>query len=158
MRVLDRAGNGADGADTGAGGAALALVGDDLIMKQGFADAGRAFLIHDMRDVLVPEEFEGGEYGIRSGLAQSAKGIRLDIMAQLLQLVDILQRAVALGDLVEASRADAWCPPGRGVNLQQDSSTVNSRKNLAISTMQVSSSMTIRPPEPIMQPMAIRLS
>ena len=59
MRLLDGAGDGTHRADPGAGGAALALVGDDLIMKQGFADAGRAFLVHDMRDVLVPEEFEG---------------------------------------------------------------------------------------------------
>ena len=49
-------------------------------------------------------------------------------------------------------------PIRQGVHLPQDSSTVNSRKNLAMSTMQVSSSMTIRPPEPIMEPMAIRLS
>ena len=49
-------------------------------------------------------------------------------------------------------------PTRQGVHLPQLSSTVNSRKNLAMSTMQVSSSMTIRPPEPIMVPMAIRLS
>ena len=44
------------------------------------------------------------------------------------------------------------------VHLPQDSSTVNSRKNLAISTIQLSSSITIRPPEPIMEPSAIKLS
>ena len=92
----------------------FALVGDDLIMKQGFADAGRAFLVHDMRDVLVPEEFEGGEHRIRGGLAQAAKGIRLDIMAQLLQLVDILQRAVALGDFVELLEQTLGAHPAGG--------------------------------------------
>ena len=49
-------------------------------------------------------------------------------------------------------------PIRQGVHLPQDSSTVKSRKNRAMSTMQLSSSMTIRPPEPIMEPMAIRLS
>ena len=36
--------------------------------------------------------------------------------------------------------------------------SVNSRKNLAISTIQSSSSMTMSPPEPIMEPMESRLS
>ena len=49
-------------------------------------------------------------------------------------------------------------PTRQGVHLPQLSSTVNSRKNLAMSTMQVSSSMTMRPPEPIMLPISIRLS
>ena len=40
--------------------------------------------------------------------------------------------------------------------MPQDSSTQNSRKNLAMSTIQLSSSMTMRPPEPIMEPMAVR--
>ena len=46
----------------------------------------------------------------------------------------------------------------QGVHLPQDSSTVNSRKNLAISTIQLSSSITIRPPDPIMEPISSRLS
>ena len=49
-------------------------------------------------------------------------------------------------------------PTRQGVHFPQLSSTVNSRKNFAMSTMQVSSSITIRPPEPIMVPMAARLS
>ena len=49
-------------------------------------------------------------------------------------------------------------PIRQGAHLPQDSSTVNSRKNLAMSTMQVSSSMTIMPPEPIIEPAAIRFS
>ncbi len=51
-----------------------------------------------------------------------------------------------------------FVPTRQGVHLPQLSSTVNSRKNLAMSTIQVVSSMTISPPEPIMEPMAIRLS
>ena len=51
-----------------------------------------------------------------------------------------------------------FVPIRHGVHLPQDSSTVNSKKNLAMSTIQSSSSITIRPPEPIMEPMATRLS
>jgi len=39
-----------------------------------------------------------------------------------------------------------------GGHLPQDSSTVNSRKNFAMSTIHVSSSMIISPPEPIIEP------
>ncbi len=49
-------------------------------------------------------------------------------------------------------------PTRQGMHLPQDSSTLKSRKKRAISTMQLSSSMTIMPPEPIIEPMAIRLS
>ena len=47
-------------------------------------------------------------------------------------------------------------PTRQGVHLPQDSSWVNSMKKRAISTMQVSSSMTIMPPEPIIEPAWIR--
>ena len=45
-----------------------------------------------------------------------------------------------------------------GAHLPHDSSTVNSRKNFAMETMQSSSSSTIIAPEPIIEPAAIRLS
>ena len=45
-----------------------------------------------------------------------------------------------------------FVPTRQGVHFPQLSSWVNSIKNRAISTMQVSSSMTIMPPEPIMEP------
>jgi hypothetical protein len=47
-------------------------------------------------------------------------------------------------------------PTRQGVHLPQDSSWTNSRKNRATSTMQVSSSMTINPPEPMMAPSSER--
>ena len=51
------------------------------------------------------------------------------------------------------------CVPTRqGTHLPQLSSAVNLRKNLAKSTMQVVSSTTTMPPEPIMEPAATRLS
>ena len=43
-------------------------------------------------------------------------------------------------------------PTRQGTHLPQDSSWTNSRKNRATSTMQLSSSMTIRPPEPMIAP------
>jgi hypothetical protein len=56
-------------------------------------------------------------------------------VAELFHLVEVFERAVAFDDLVEhfqqAARADA-----ARVHLPQLSSTVNSRKNRAMSTMQ----------------------
>jgi len=51
-----------------------------------------------------------------------------------------------------------FVPSRQGVHLPQDSDCVKFRKNLATSTMQVSSSITISPPEPIIEPIEIRLS
>src|SRR5665648_711940 len=47
-------------------------------------------------------------------------------------------------------------PTRQAVQRPHDSSIVNSRKNLAILTMQSSSSKTMSPPEPIMEPMAVK--
>ncbi len=47
-------------------------------------------------------------------------------------------------------------PIRQGVHLPHDSSCTNSRKNRDMSTMQVSSSMTMRPPEPMMAPSSVR--
>src|ERR1035437_3199683 len=44
-------------------------------------------------------------------------------------------------------------PARQGMHLPQDSSMQNSMKKRATSTMHEDSSMTIRPPEPMMEPM-----
>ena len=44
------------------------------------------------------------------------------------------------------------CPTRQGTHLPQDSEWVNSTKNRATSTMQLSSSITTMPPEPMMEP------
>ena len=49
-------------------------------------------------------------------------------------------------------------PMRQGGHLPQDSSCTKSRKKRAMSTMQVSSSMTMRPPEPMMAPSSCRAS
>ena len=48
-----------------------------------------------------------------------------------------------------------FVPSRHGVHLPQDSDCVKLRKNFATSTMQVSSSMTTSPPEPIIAPAAM---
>ena len=101
MGHLDGAFDGANGAGTGAEGAAFALIGEDGDLHQVFADAGGALLVHDVGDVFIPEVPEGGEDGIGSGLAQAAEGVGLDVVAKLLHLVQIFQRRLAPGDLVE---------------------------------------------------------
>src|SRR5699024_9782711 len=45
-----------------------------------------------------------------------------------------------------------FVPSLQGTHLPQDSSTVKSKKNLAISTIQLSSSITTIPPEPMIDP------
>ena len=49
-------------------------------------------------------------------------------------------------------------PSRQGTHLPHDSSVRNSMKYLATSTMQVSSSMTIMPPEPIIEPALVSSS
>ena len=58
---------------------------------------------------------------------------------------------------VKTSRS-ASLPSRQALHFPQDSSLVNWMKNLDTSTMQVSSSMTIIPPDPIMEPTSLRLS
>ena len=51
-----------------------------------------------------------------------------------------------------------WVPSRQETHLPQDSSRRKLRKYLATSTMQVLSSMTIMPPEPMIAPASVRLS
>jgi hypothetical protein len=48
--------------------------------------------------------------------------------------------------------SNCWVPSRHGVHLPHDSSAVNSRKNLATSTMQLVSSIPTMPPEPTIAP------
>ena len=55
--------------------------------------------------------------------------------------------------VILSSRPHIWTVPARqGMHLPHDSSRQNSMKYLATSTMQEVSSMTIRPPEPMIEP------
>ena len=94
-------GNGICGAGSCAHTAANALVLGDHIAHQVLADLCRAFLVHHMGNVLIPEVGHGGNNGIGSGLTQGTQRTGLDQIADLLQLVQILQGTLALGDLGE---------------------------------------------------------
>ena len=59
-------------------------------------------------------------------------------------------------EILSRIRSICFVPSRQGTHLPQDSLWVNSRKNFETSTMQVSSSMTTRPPEPMMAPAAVR--
>ncbi len=155
MGRLDLSADCRDGAFSGAGRAALTLICiNDKTGKLFYTYARGAALFIDMSLIFVAEVTKGGKDGVGSGLTQSAKSGGLYGLGKLLKLFDVAVLAFSGGN----SRISSilLVPIRQGVHLPQDSSTVKSRKNLAMSTMQLSSSITIRPPEPIMEPMAIR--
>ena len=58
--------------------------------------------------------------------------------------------------VIDCRISSMWRVPSRqGMHLPQLSRWMKSMKNLATSTMQLSSSMTTRPPEPIMAPSSL---
>ena len=67
-------------------------------------------------------------------------------------------RGAAVGDPFSRMRYICTVPTRQGTHLPQLSSMQNSMKNLATSTMHERSSMTIRPPDPMIEPSALRLS
>ena len=99
MGGAHRAGDGPGGAALGAAGAALALGGIHDVLDERLAHPGGAALLVDVGLELFPEMGEGGEHGVGGGLPQAAQGGLLDVVAQLLDGVQILRLAVALGDL-----------------------------------------------------------
>ncbi len=62
------------------------------------------------------------------------------------------RRARAAGRSAASSRCSCTVPARQGMHLPHDSSMQNSMKNRATSTMLVSSSITIMPPEPMIEP------
>ena len=113
MRLLDLAGDRADRAVPGAERAALALVRIDHVLEELRAYAGGAALVLHVRDVLIPEILHRGEHGVRRGLAESAHCVLLDVMAEILHLVEVFERAVALDDLGEHLIQTAGADPAR---------------------------------------------
>ncbi len=65
------------------------------------ADACRASLLGDVRDVLVAEIAEGRKDGVRSGLTESAEGSALYVSGEFLEAVDVFKLTLAVGDLRE---------------------------------------------------------
>ena len=81
--------------------AADALVSVDREAEQVLADARRALLVNNVRNILVAEETEGRKNGVRSSLSETAERVGLDVSAKLIQLVDVLHRALTAGDPVK---------------------------------------------------------
>ena len=96
------------GSDNGIGGAVLStfaasdtLISIDLELDKLLADTCGTFLVHDVRNILVSEITKSRNNGVGSGLSKSAERVLLDVVAEVLELVDILESTLALDDLVK---------------------------------------------------------
>ena len=118
-------GDGGSGAGPGAHAAADALILVDDVAHQVLADLGGALLVHNVGDVLIAEMLHGGHDRVGCSLSQCAQRTGLYQITDLLQLVQILQSALALGDLGENFQHTAGADAA-GVHLPQDSSQINS--------------------------------
>ena len=92
-----------------------------------------------------------GEDGIGGGLAEPAQACVFDDRALFQQKIDILLPPSPFVMRVSIS-SRRFVPMRQGTHLPHDSSCVKLRKKRAMSTMHVFSSMTIMPPEPIIEP------
>ena len=101
MRILDFTGDCADGAFSGAERTTLAELGNDLVLHEVLTSVSGAGLVYDVSDVFIAEEVEGRKNGVGRGLTESAEGSGFDVFAEFFELVDILERAVTVGDLFE---------------------------------------------------------
>ncbi len=98
---LHRARDGVHRAVPGAQGTALALARVDDVPGEVAAHPGGAALLHHVGHVLVPEILQGGQHRVGGGLAQGAQGGVLQVVAQLLDGVQVLQGALAVGNLAQ---------------------------------------------------------
>ena len=92
------------------------------------------------------------EHGVGRRLAKAAQEAVLDRRGQLLERLDVLHLALARADAGQDLQHALGADRGRGRTCRTIRPGVKSRKKRAKSTMQVVSSMTIRPPEPMMAP------
>ena len=114
--------------------------------------------MHDVLDVLVLEVLERAQHGIGRGLAQTAEAGGLDGIAEFDQQIEIVHGG-AVPSQMRVSSVCIWAVPARqGMHLPQDSVMQNSMKKRATLTMQEVSSMTIMPPDPMIEPAAISAS
>ena len=94
--------------------------------------------------------------GIGRRLAEPAQAGVFDHVAQFLELGEVAAGGLPPDDLVQEMVASATVPARQGTHLPQDSSMQNSMKKRATSTMSVAWSITIIPPEPMMEPSLMR--
>ena len=101
MRLADGAGDGADRAVACAERAALALVRIDDVIREGLAGTCRATMLGDVRNVLITVILECGKNRVRRCLAETAEGVFLNVVAELFELIDVFECALAACYLVE---------------------------------------------------------
>jgi hypothetical protein len=105
--VIDAGHGGIDPGKVGVNGAEektlnlqIALRLKALLESEGI-EAGRTFFIHHMGNIFIPEITQGGKHRIGRSLSQATQGIFLDVISQFLQLIQVFQRSLALGDLIQ---------------------------------------------------------
>ena len=69
------------------------------IYPEGTAPVGRTTLVHDVGHIFVIEVVESGKHRIGRSLAETAEGRILDYLAEILEVIQILHRTLALGNL-----------------------------------------------------------
>jgi len=131
--------------------AELARLGIHAVLDHGFAHTGRTAFFQDVRFVLASEILEGCENRVGRCLSKPAQGRGLNRPAHLFKKGEVFGFSSPSVISVKIwSRC--WVPIRQGVHLPHDSFSVKLRKYRAMSTMHESSSMTIIPPEPMMEP------
>ena len=125
--------------------------------RQFFADAGSASLRDDVIFELIAEVPHRCQHRVRRRLAQPAQRALADVAAQLVQHVHV-PSVPAPSVIAFRMRRHLFSPTRHGMHLPHDSECVNSMKYRATSTMQLSSSITTMPPEPMIDPSCARLS
>ena len=109
--------------------------------------------VDDVGEVLVAEVAQRAEDRVGRGLAQAAQAACAGpCSAQLLQLRQVGHAWPARRLIWSSSMHICTVPTRQGMHLPHDSSRQNSMKYRATSTMQDVSSMTIMPPEPMIEP------
>ena len=140
----DGAGRALLGAQPAAGAVAADVVGDERL-----AAAGRAALLVDVRLVLVAEVPERGEHRVGRRAAEGAQRALDDVVGRAPRAARCRPARPSPAVMRSSISSMRLVPRRQGTHLPQLSSWVNCRKNLAKSTMQVVSSTTTMPPEPI---------
>ena len=102
--------------------------------------------------VLVAEVAQRAQHRVRGRLAQAAQAGVLDHVAQPLRAGRGRPCSPCPSAIRVSSRCICTVPARQGMHLPHDSSMQNSMKYRATSTMLVVSSMTIMPPEPMIEP------
>jgi len=127
------------------------LFGNDTVNNQRFAFVSRTSLVRNMGHVLVFEVFKGRDDRIRGRLPQAAQRGFLHGKRNVPDMIDIIDGCLSRGYLVH--------------EIEELTASYAARRAFAAGfidrklkvefgdvTMQSSSSMTIMPPEPIMEP------